>query len=249
MVRCFKADLHTHTCLSPCSDLEMSPQGIVQAAVARGLDIIGISDHNSAANAQAVIRAAREAPLLVIPGMEITTAEEVHVLALFPSVETALQVQRTMYAGLGTSDSEGYIQEQVLANEDDEVEGFCSHLLVGASLLSLQRIVRLVKGEGGLAIAAHVDRQAFGIIGVLGFIPLQLEFDALEVSRHVPLPVAAQTFPMYSHHAFITSSDAHYLKDVGAVCTGLLLEEPTVEEVWAAFQGRAGRRIAPEGCG
>lgn len=226
----------------------MSPQGIVQAALNKGLDIIGISDHNSAANAHAVMLAARRTPLLVIPGMEITTAEEVHVLALFPCVETAMKVQRTMYAGLGTSDNEGYVQEQVLANEDDEVEGFCPHLLVGASLLSLQRILRLVQGEGGLAIAAHIDRQAFGIIGVLGFIPSQLPFDALEVSRHVPLPLAAQSFPMYSQYPFITSSDAHYLKDVGAVHTGLLLQEPTVDEVWAAFQGRDGRRIASEGC-
>ena len=221
----------------------MSPQGIVQKALSSGLDIIGISDHNSAGNAGAVMRAAEGSTLLVIPGMEITTSEEVHVLALFPSIDHASQVQRTMYAGLGTSESEGYVQEQVLANELDEVEGFCDRLLVSASLLSLERIVRLIHQEDGLAIAAHIDRQAFGIVGVLGFIPSQLAFDALEVSRHVPLPLAGQTFPMYDRVPFTTSSDAHYLKDLGAAWTPLILQEPSIPEVWMAFRGEAGRRV------
>jgi len=247
-LRCYRADLHVHTCLSPCSDLEMSPQGIVQTAVGKGIDIIGISDHNSAGNAGAVIRAAEGTPLLVIPGMEITTAEEVHVLALFQSLERAVEVQRIMYAGLGTSENEGYVQEQVLANEVDEVEGFCDRLLVAASLLSLDRVLRLIHQEGGLAIAAHIDRQAFGIIGVLGFIPPSLAFDALEVSRHVPLPFAAQTFPMYDRLPFTTSSDAHYLKDLGTTWTPLLLQEASCAEVWMAFHGMDGRRVAAEGC-
>lgn len=226
----------------------MSPQGIVEKALSRGLDIIGISDHNSAANAGAVIRAAEGSPLLVIPGMEITTSEEVHVVALFPSLEHALAVQRTMYAGLGTSENEGYVQEQVLANELDEVEGFCDRLLVAASLLSLERVVRLIHQERGLAIAAHIDRQAFGIIGVLGFIPRQLAFDALEVSRHVPLPTASQVFPMYGRLPFIASSDAHYLKDIGAASTPLVVHRPSIHEVWLAFHRQDGRFIASEWC-
>ncbi len=224
----------------------MSPQGIVRRALEAGLEIIAISDHNSAGNALAVVRAAEGTPLVVIPGMEITTLEEVHVLALFPNVERALVVQATMYAGLGTSENEDYVQEQVLANERDEVEGFCDRLLVGASLLSLQRVVSLVHREGGLAIAAHIDRQAFGIIGVLGFIPASLTFDALEVSRHIPLVLAPQSFPMYAHVPFTTGSDAHFLKDIGSAWTPLMLQEPSIEEVWMAFRGDRGRAVVGE---
>jgi hypothetical protein len=226
----------------------MSPQGIVQTALTRGIDIIGISDHNSAGNAGAVMRAAEGSSLSVIPGMEITTAEEVHVLGLFPTLEAAERVQKTMYAGLGTSENEGYVQEQVLANEADEVEGFCDRLLVAASLLSLERIVRLIHQEDGLAIAAHIDRQAYGIIGVLGFIPRSLPFDALEVSRHVPLRTAHQAFPMYDRCPFTTSSDAHYLKDLGTACTPLRLAQPSFEELRMAFRGMDGRGVDVERC-
>lgn len=246
--RCLSADLHVHTCLSPCSELEMSPREIVRTAVERGLDAVAITDHNSAENVDAVVRAAASSPLVVIPGMEITSMEEVHVLAFFPTVGQAQRVQQIMYAGLGSTSREEYVQEQVLANEHDEVEGFCDRLLVGSSLLSLERVVRLIHEEGGLAVAAHIDRQAYGILGVLGFIPPRLVFDALEVSPRIPLAKATQVFPAYAHLPFTTGSDAHRLQDLGSATTPLWARDRSLEEVWMALRQEAGRRIAPEGC-
>lgn len=243
MLRTFKADLHIHTCLSPCAGLDMGPRAIVNRATQQGLDVIGISDHNSSENAPAVMQAARDSALKVLPGMEVTSREEVHILAVFDSVDKALRLQEIVYAHLpGENDAESF-GLQVVVNEDHDVLGFNRRLLAGATELAVEQVVESICGLEGLAIASHVDRETFGIIGQLGFIPAELCLDALEVSANLSLAEARRRFPRYAGYAFVRSSDAHSVAEIGKAWTSLLLSEPTTQEIRKALHGEDGRRV------
>lgn len=246
MLRRFKADLHVHTCLSPCGDLSMGPLSIVAKAAQRGLDVIGISDHNSSENTPAVVRAARGKNVTVLPGMEITSKEEVHLLALFDSVDKALQLQEIIYEHLhGENDAEAF-GLQVVVNENHDVLAFNGRLLAGATDLSVEQVVDTIHRLDGLAIASHIDRETFGIIGQLGFIPEALPLDALELTRNTSLEEAQRRFSQYGRRAFVRSSDAHCLDDIGAAATSFLLSEATVAEIKKALLGKEGRRVVTE---
>ena len=190
---------------------------IVDTALSRGLQMIGISDHNTAENVHAVMKVGERKGLLVIPAMEVSSIEEAHIICLFPNLDSALDVQNLIYTHLNKSPEASFTQDQVLASENDEVEGFCPYLLISSSQLSIRRIVERVHELDGLAIAAHVDRPSFSVISQLGFIPPQIQFDALEVSANLSLRDAPARFPEYSSRVFITNSDAHYLHDIGRV--------------------------------
>lgn len=244
----YTADLHIHTCLSPCATLDMTPMKIVREALLNKLSVIAITDHNSAENVSAVIACARDTKLHVIPGMEIASAEEVHIVALFETVEQAQAVQEVVFEHLppGENDEELF-GLQIIANEFDEVERFDKRLLVSATSLSIDHAVSLVHDHQGLVIAAHIDREGYGIIGQLGFIPDYLKLDALEISRRMGLAEARARFAEYSRFPFITSSDAHQLFEVGAAQTGFIMEIPDFAEIKKALLGMDGRAVAGEG--
>jgi len=233
----YHADLHLHTCLSPCGDIDMSPKAIVSKALEKKLDIIAVTDHNTVGNVQAVMDAAKDTALTVLAGMEITSKEEVHILAIFPTLELAKCVQDQIFPTIPDSDSEDYIEEQILVNGEDEVEGFCSKLLLSATDFSIKKLVNMIHESKGLAIAAHIDRQAFGIIGQLGFIPPRIKFDALEISWRESLFAAGEKYSDYSNFTFITSSDAHYIEDIGKIHTVFKLAEPSFPELATALAG------------
>lgn len=236
--------MHIHTCLSPCATLDMTPQKIVRKARKRHLDIIAITDHNSAENAGAVMAAARDAALIVIPGMEITTAEEVHVIGLFQGVKAALDMQTLVYDQLQTGENdESLFGMQVVANALDEVEAMNPRLLIGATRLDLGQVVHAIHGLKGLAVAAHIDRASFSVLGQLGFIPDDLPLDVLEISRRTPLAQARRAFPGLDRFSMITSSDAHDLDDIGVSPTTLRLAGPELSELKYAFDGIRGRGI------
>jgi hypothetical protein len=239
----FVIDAHLHTCLSPCAELDMHPSALVEAAVRAGLDAVAVCDHNSAENAGAVGRAGRAAGLAVIPGMEITSAEEVHILGLMPDMEAALALQWRVYRALPGRNDERAFGMQVIANEQAEVLGFNEHLLAGATTLEVDRVVDEIHSAGGLAVASHVDREGFGIIGQLGMIPPGLPLDALEISWRTPLPEARERFVPRDEFPLVCSSDAHEPKEVGRGATWAFVQEPTVAELGLAFRGQGGRRI------
>lgn len=239
----FMVDTHIHTCLSPCAELDMHPAALVDAAVRAGLDAIAVCDHNSAENAAAVERAGLASGLTVIPGMEITSAEEVHILALLPNIEAALELQSRVYRALPGRNDENIFGMQVVANEHAEVLGFNEYLLSGATTLEVDKVVSSIHAVGGLAVASHVDREGFGIIGQLGFIPKGLPLDALEVSQRTSLPVARASFAPKGEYSILCASDAHEPKDVGRAATFMLLEEPSWAELRQALAGQRGRVI------
>lgn len=244
MLKQFRADLHIHTCLSPCADLEMIPSRIVKKAIEKGLHIIAITDHNSAENVSATKKAAEKTGLTVLAGMEITSSEEVHILALFDDIENVIKLQNIIYENLlpGEND-EKFFGEQIVVNEKDEVLDFNKRLLIGATSLTVHSIVDTIRFLGGLSIASHIDRDAFGIISQLGFIPPDLKFDALEVSPNMPIEEAKKRFEEYSHTPWVTSSDAHYSNDIGRGSTGFLMHDSTFEELSMALKGIDGRKV------
>lgn len=213
----------------------MSPLNIVRTALEKKLDMIAISDHNSAENVLAVQTAAETTGLVVLPAMEITSREEVHILGIFPDLAAALTMQEMIYSKLAESQEEKYYQEQIVANADDEVEGFCRRLLISATPFSVREIVEKIHGCQGAAVGAHIDRAAFGIIQQLGFIPPQVKFDALEVSWRIPFSDVLQRYPEYSQYSFITNSDSHFLSDIGKVRTYYRIQVPCFDELMKAF--------------
>lgn len=242
-VKEFRCDLHIHTCLSPCGDLEMYPTAIVAKAIEAGLDVIGICDHNASENAPYVVRAARGKPLTVFPGIEISSREEVHLIGIFDNYNALATLQEMVYRSLRGTNREEKFGCQVVVNEMDEVEGFNDRLLIGSTDIPLGRIVEAIHREGGLAIASHIDRESFGVIGQLGFVPPDLPFDALELSYHMPPGKAREIYPGIEGRTLVQGSDAHFLRDIGRASTVVAMAEPTLEELRKAFQGLDGRSV------
>ena len=222
----------------------MTPRGIVGKAASLGINIIAVCDHNSAENVSVTRDLALKKGIIVIPGMEINTFEEVHVLALFGSMEDVSKMQGVIYESLqpGENDEDAFGM-QVVVNEVDEVLGFNKKLLIGATNLSVDKVVDLIHSFNGLAVASHIDRDGYGIIGQLGFIPAELRFDALEISRRISSDEARIKFASYRHLPWISSSDAHRLEDIGKRTTSLVMNHSTFEELRLALTGAGGRKV------
>lgn len=240
-MREYTADLHIHSCLSPCADLYMTPARIAGRARDAGLDMIAICDHNSAENAPYAARAcSTQGGPELIPGLEISSAEEVHVVGLFEDVEKALRMQRIVYDHLPPYPNDGILYgDQVIVNEKDEVEGFNGRLLIGSVSLDLKRVVDEIHGLGGIAIAAHIDREAFSVIGQLGYIPEDVDFDAVELSPSS----RRERYLTGRDFTVLASSDAHGLHEVAKVRTSLLLEKPVFGELRMALHAEGGRKV------
>ncbi|MCJ7681977.1 MAG: PHP domain-containing protein [Candidatus Aminicenantes bacterium] len=237
----FTADLHVHTCLSPCAELSMSPSAIADRARELNIDILGICDHNSAENIPAVIQAANRYRIQVLAGMEVCTAEEIHILALFDNVEDAMLLQTIIYNHLPGTNDENTFGMQVVVNEEGEVLRFNDRLLIGASTLSVEEVVRAIHDLNGLAIASHIDRASYSLISQLGFVPDNLNLDALEISAAMDPADAEAQFPL--SYPIIQSSDAHFPGDIGRVTTRFYIKEGTTTEIKNAFIQKEGRTI------
>jgi PHP family Zn ribbon phosphoesterase len=222
----------------------MYPSALVGRAVAERLDVIAICDHNASENVPHVIRAARGHELVVLPGMEITSSEEVHLLALFDNMDDLRRLQDIVYSRLPGTNDEHRFGCQAIVNESDEVEGLNERLLIGATEVALADLVRHVHDLEGLAVASHIDRESFSVISQLGFVDPEIPFDALEISGRTGLAGARRKYPGLAGYAFLTSSDAHRIEDIGSGYTEILLEKPSVHELKMAFSGQGGRRIA-----
>jgi PHP family Zn ribbon phosphoesterase len=243
-MRRFRGDLHIHTCLSPCADLSMVPRQIVSRAKSRSLDVIAICDHNSAENVVAVRKAGEKEELSVIGGIEITSQEEVHLLALFDSDEGLFLTQEIVYENLPGQNDERSFGEQLVIDEDGEIVDINERLLIGATTLVIEKIVETVHKLGGIAVASHIDRQSYSVISQLGFVPEGLALDALEVSPRSSAREMAASFPWVNEFPVITCSDAHYLEDIGRGVTSFVGERPDITELSRALRERSVVRFA-----
>lgn len=242
-LRRIRADLHVHTCLSPCAGLDMSPRAVVLEAARKGLELIGVCDHNSAENVLAAKTVGREQGVTVLGGMEVASSEEAHILVFFDRHDDLLRFQETVYRHLEGVNDEKAFGQQVIADADDGVSGFCSRLLIGATSLTVEQIVAAARSAAGesLVIAAHVDREVHSIIGQLGFIPEGLDLDAVEITRRMDSGEAKRRFPDCSRYPVITGSDAHQPGDIGSAALCFTMEDGTVAEIKKALAGSGGR--------
>ncbi|MGD2186156.1 MAG: PHP domain-containing protein [Desulfobacterales bacterium] len=243
MLKHFKADLHIHSCLSPCSDWDMSPKNIVQKSLEQQLDLIAVCDHNTAENVAATLREGTRQGIAVLPGMEICSKEEVHLVTLFKAMEDTLKMQEYVYAHLPGKNQAEVFGHQVIADEHDQVLGENPRLLIGATQLSLLDIVEEAHHLGGICISSHVDRPSYSLIGQLGFIPKDLHLDAVEVSYRVPLEKAPTEVVGINDYPCVTFSDAHFLHDIGKVWTEFVLAAPNLNEIRLALTNTDGRKI------
>jgi PHP family Zn ribbon phosphoesterase len=221
----------------------MSPKRIVEQAKLRGLDVIGICDHNSIENVAYVKKAGEKEGLVVIGGIEVTSQEEVHILAHFDEDENMSELADLINENLPGVNNERIFGEQIVVNEYDEVLNFNNGLLIGATALSIHNIVARIHALSGLAIASHVDREGFSIIGQLGYIPDDLGLDGLEVSSRLSIDEAKTKFGKTCDLPFVTSSDAHSLEDIGKSYTYLSMKEANVKEIKKALLGKNGRKV------
>lgn len=243
-LRRLRADLHIHTCLSPCGELTMAPRAVVARAREAGLDLIAVTDHNTTENAAAVVRAAAGSGLAVLPGIELATAEEVHLLGLFETGADLAPFQKEVYRNLpDVAPKMKFVEDQVLVDADDYVTGFCPRCLFGATRFDVQEAVDLIRSNGGLVIACHVDRDSFSILSQLGFIPAGLALEALEVSPRMTAAEARAAFGPLGGRPIVRFSDAHRPEEIGAAVTEFVVEGPSLPEIRKALAGAEGREV------
>ncbi len=243
MFRYIYVDLHLHTVLSPCAEVEMIPPLIVDRAGQLGLSLIAITDHNSAENVAAVVEAARQTGLVVLPGMEVESREEVHIVCLFDTVEQALAWQGEVYAHLPSlQNREETFGAQFVVDAEGEYVRTNDRLLLTSTSLSVNAVIERVRSLGGLPIPAHVDRPSYSLIANLGFIPPDLGLSAVEISARTTPHEARARFPQLKDYNLVVGGDAHRLNEMVAR-TMVKIREPTVAELALALAGREDRRI------
>ena len=230
-------DLHLHSCLSPCGDDDMTPANIVGMSALKGLELIALTDHNSAKNCPAFLKMAEEYGILALPGMELTTEEEVHVVCLFSELEAAMAFDSYVYAHLQPiPNEEAIFGKQQIYNENDEVVGKVENLLINATTISFDEVYDLVERYGGVMIPAHVDKNSNSLMANLGFIPPDARFTTAEVKDLKKLHELRKQHPYLEKCRIISDSDAHYLEHINEPLHELYVEERTREAVLKALK-------------
>ena len=242
----FRADLHVHTVLSPCAEVEMIPPLIVQAALEKQIDLIAITDHNASANVGAVQQAARGTRLTVLPGMEVQSREDVHLLTLFDQLDVLNAWQKEVDQALpDTLNNAEFFGEQFIVDETGEFIRSEPRLLLTSTAFSIDEIFARVHALGGIVIPAHVERISYGLFPSLGLIPDTWQVPALEISRHSTPETVAAAFPAVRKYPLIQSGDVHRLDEFLGT-TVFTLASRSLLEIRMAFKQIGGREVCIE---
>ncbi|HOJ01347.1 MAG TPA: PHP domain-containing protein [Anaerolineaceae bacterium] len=243
-MKTYRAELHIHSVLSPCAAVEMIPPIIVSEALRHGIDLIAITDHNHTANIEAVQKAASGTGLVVLPGMELQTKEEVHSLCLFDTLEQSQAFQKLVDAHLpAIKNNPDFFGEQFVVDASGDYIRSEEQLLIVSCGLSLKEAYQAVADLAGLLIPAHVDRMKFGLLPVLGLVPTDIPLTALEISRHITPSQAVQQYPQLKNFSLLQGGDVHHPDEyLGANLVSI--EKPTIRELKLALQGADGRKVA-----
>ncbi len=218
-------DLHVHSCLSPCGDDDMTPNNIAGMAVLNGLQIVALTDHNTTKNCRAFFATARKNGIIPIAGMEMTTAEDVHLVCLFPTLEAAEEFDKEyqQYRILYPNRPDIFGEQQIL-DENDEKIGDEEYLLLNASTLSISEADALLTKYGAVVFPAHIDRDENGIIAALGCIPEEPHFECVEFRDNANIETYTEKYGLEGK-LVLTDSDAHYLWDINEAENFLMLED------------------------
>lgn len=220
-------DLHVHSCLSPCAGEDMTPANIAGMARLKGLDVIAITDHNCALNLPAALAAGKAMGVQVIPGLEVTSKEDVHVLAYFETLEEALAFGELVDAHLPWVQNQPELfGRQTVMDAADNLAGEWDKLLINATHFGLERLCGLIGEHGGVPVPAHINRGGNSILGALGLMPPLPAHPVVEVFPHLPCPAYAT-----QNRLALRSSDAHRLEDIAERGFALEVGEATVKGV------------------
>lgn len=241
----YKIDLHIHTALSPCASEEMTPPKIIHAARAKGLSLIAVTDHNTAENTAATIRAAKGSGIFVIPGMEVQTREEAHMICLFPNIKSCLKMQEMIYRNLPSlPNRRDLFGTQYIMDSSGNITGELDKMLLVSAALSVEAVVRETGALGGICIPAHVDRPSYSLLAALGFIPPGLNIGAVELSKQITSEEAALRFSSLNKYMLISSSDAHCISDIGCNSTLIFADSPPdFNELKQTLSKSCGRKV------
>lgn len=241
MLRFYTADLHIHTVLSACAEIEMLPELIVERAQELGLGLVAVTDHNSAENSAAMLAAARETGIAVLPGMEVQTREEVHLLCLFDTLEQVTCWQREVYDHLPLlRNRDDVFGTQVVLDVSGAIVGRNDRLLMTSTSFTVEQAAHRVHGLDGVCIPAHVDRPAYSIIANLGFVPPGLDIVGVEISPNTGPVQAREDYPQLASYSLVAGGDAHRLGEVTRRMT-LKMADASVAEISLALAGAHGR--------
>lgn len=228
-------DFHIHSALSPCGDNDMTPNNLINMSIIKGLDAVALTDHNACENVRAAAAVAGD-KIIFIPGMEVETSEEVHIVTLFPTTDAAEEMQRILV------DSSPYIPNrpeifgnQYIMDENDEICGEIDRMLVTASGLDIYTVVAAAKDLGGIAYPAHIDRESYSVLSNLGFIPPDLDISAVEITEKSRTALEGEYSNRYN---IITSSDAHYLWDISERNHYIEVSDASVRGILNAISNR-----------
>ncbi len=228
-------DFHIHSALSPCGDNDMTPNNLINMSIIKGLDAVALTDHNACENVCAAAAVAGD-KIIFIPGMEVETSEEVHIVTLFPTADAAEEMQRILV------DSSPFIPNrpeifgnQYIMDENDEICGEIDRMLVTASGLDIYTVVAAAKDLGGIAYPAHIDRESYSVLSNLGFIPPDLDISAVEITEKSRTALEGEYSNRYN---IITSSDAHYLWDISERNHYIEVSDASVRGILNAISNR-----------
>lgn len=228
-------DFHIHSALSPCGDNDMTPNNLINMSIIKGLDAVALTDHNACENVRAAAAVAGD-KIIFIPGMEVETSEEVHIVTLFPTADAAEEMQRILV------DSSPFIPNrpeifgnQYIMDENDEICDEIDRMLVTASGLDIYTVVAAAKDLGGIAYPAHIDRESYSVLSNLGFIPPDLDISAVEITEKSRTALEGEYSNRYN---IITSSDAHYLWDISERNHYIEVSDASVRGILNAISNR-----------
>lgn len=237
----YKAELHIHTVLSPCAAVEMIPPLIIETALEKGINLIAITDHNSTHNCAAVMESAKNSKITVLPGMELQTKEEIHSICLFDTLEQATAFHTLVSSSLpNLMNNTEVFGEQFVVDASGDFVCREERMLLVSSTFSLTQAWQMVIELGGILIPAHIDRTIFGLLPVLGFVPQDIPFEALEISKRVSADEAWRQYPQLINYPLIQNGDAHQLEDILGFTT-FQMEKACIFEIRKALKYENGR--------
>lgn len=228
-------DFHIHSALSPCGDSDMTPNNLINMSIIKGLDAVALTDHNACENVRAAAAVAGD-KIIFIPGMEVETSEEVHIVTLFPTADAAEEMQRILVGSSPFIPNRPEIfGNQYIMDENDEICGEIDRMLVTASGLDIYTVVAAAKDLGGIAYPAHIDRESYSVLSNLGFIPPDLDISAVEITEKSRTALEGEYSNRYN---IITSSDAHYLWDISERNHYIEVSDASVRGILNAISNR-----------
>ena len=219
-------DLHIHSALSPCADNDMTPNNIAGMAAIKGLSLLALTDHNSAKNCPAFFDACKQQGIVAIAGMELSTAEDIHLVCLFESLDDAMRFDTEIEKHLMSIKNRPEIfGDQIILDSEDEPVATVDTLLISATDLPIEDAVKLARSFGAHVHPAHIDRESNGIVAILGDIPSEYGFSIFELRERENAQKLCSTVEELNEKNILVCSDAHHLWDISEAENSLMIDD------------------------